>query len=94
MKYIETDRLVLRDWKLKDLPLFIALNKDEGVMRFFPSLLTEDETESLFSRIQSEFDRNGWGLYTVELKSTGDFEHPNLPTDSPLRLHVLYLINL
>ncbi len=73
MKYIETDRLVLRDWEAEDLPLFKEMNKDERVMRYFPSVLTEKETESFFSRIQSEFDRNNWGLYAVELKSTGRF---------------------
>lgn len=73
MKYIKTDRLVLRDWKSEDLPLFMAMNKDERVMRYFPTTLSEKETQSFFSRIQSEFDRNGWGLYAVELKSTGEF---------------------
>ncbi len=73
MKYLETDRLVLRDWESDDLPLFKDMNKDERVMRYFPSVLTEKETESFFSRIQSEFDRNNWGLYAVELKSTGRF---------------------
>ncbi len=174
MIYFETDRLVLRDWKSEDLPLFISMNKDARVMRFFPSVLTDKETESFFSRIQSEFDKHGWGLYAVEVKSTGrfigyvglheigfdadftpgveigwrldadyhnkglateaanavlelarskglkrlysftakknvpsekvmekigmtkvgEFEHPNLSEDSPLRTHVLYLINL
>lgn len=70
MIYIETDRLILRDWKAEDLPLFIAMNKDERVMRYFPSVLTDEETESFFYRIQSEFDKHGWGLYAVELKST------------------------
>ncbi len=73
MNCIETDRLVLRDWISEDLPLFIAMNKDDRVMHFFPSVLTEEETESFFFRIQSEFERNGWGLYAVELKSTGQF---------------------
>ncbi len=73
MKYVETERLVLRDWKSEDLPLFSAMNKDERVMCFFPSVLTEEETQSFFYRIQSEFERNGWGLYAVELKSTRQF---------------------
>lgn len=73
MTYVETDRLILRDWKSEDLPLFAKMNKDDRVMRFFPSVLTDKETESFFLRIQSEFDRNGWGLYAVELKSTGQF---------------------
>lgn len=70
---IETDRLILRSWKLADLPLFVAMNKDTRVMRYFPSILTDEQTESFYNRIQSEFDRNGWGLYAVELKSNGTF---------------------
>ncbi len=73
MKYIETDRLILRDWKPEDLPLFTAMNKDKHVMRYFPSTLTDEQTESFYTRIQSEFERNGWGLYAVELKLTGEF---------------------
>ena len=171
---IETDRLILRSWKPEDLLLFIEMNKDARVMRYFPSILTDEQTESFYKRIQSEFERNGWGLYAVELKSNGtfigyvglheigfdadftpgveigwrlatdfhnqglateaakevlklarqnglqrlysfttkqnvpservmqkigmtkvgEFEHPNLSTDSPLRTHVLYQIDL
>ena len=171
---IETDRLILRLWKSEDLPLFTEMNKDPRVMRYFPAILTDEQTESFYNRIQSEFERNGWGLYAVELKSNGtfigyvglheigfdadftpgveigwrlatdfhnqglateaakevlklarqnglqrlysfttkqnapservmqkigmtkvgEFEHPNLSTDSPLRTHVLYQIDL
>ena len=73
MSYIETDRLILRSWKLEDLPLFIEMNQDARVMRYFPSILTDEQTESFYNRIQSEFERNGWGLYAVELKSNGTF---------------------
>lgn len=69
--YIETERLILRSWKPEDLTLFAAMNKDAGVMRYFPATLTDEQTESFYNRIQSEFDRNGWGLYAVELKSSG-----------------------
>ena len=171
---IKTDRLILRLWKSEDLPLFTEMNKDPRVMRYFPAILTDEQTESFYNRIQSEFERNGWGLYAVELKSNGtfigyvglheigfdadftpgveigwrlatdfhnqglateaakevlklarqnglqrlysfttkqnapservmqkigmtkvgEFEHPNLSTDSPLRTHVLYQIDL
>lgn len=70
---IVTDRLILRSWKSEDLPLFAAMNKDTDVMRYFPSTLTEEQTESFYNRIQLEFERNGWGLYAVELKSNGMF---------------------
>ena len=70
---IETDRLILRLWKSEDLPLFTEMNKDPRVMRYFPAILTDEQTESFYNRIQSEFERNGWGLYAVELKSNGTF---------------------
>ena len=70
---IETDRLILRSWKPKDLPLFIEMNKDARVMRYFPAILTDEQTETFCYRIQAEFERNGWGLYAVELKSNGTF---------------------
>lgn len=42
-------------------------------MRYFPAILSESETESFYNRIQDEFRRNGWGLYAVEIKATGEF---------------------
>ena len=45
MIFTETERLVLRSWKQEDLPLFIAINRDERVMRYFPSILNESESE-------------------------------------------------
>lgn len=73
MIYAETERLVLRSWETEDLPLFIAMNKDERVMRFFPATLSDAETVAFYNRIQDEFSRNGWGLYAVEIKSAGKF---------------------
>lgn len=71
--YAETERLILRSWKPEDLPLFIAMNKDAQVMKYFPSLLTNADSEAFYNRIQEEFDIEGWGLYAVELKSSGHF---------------------
>ena len=73
MNFAETDRMILRPWKAEDLPLFAKMNKDARVMRYFPSTLSDEQTESFYNRIQSEFERNGWGLYAVELKSNGTF---------------------
>ncbi|MBD5220498.1 MAG: GNAT family N-acetyltransferase, partial [Bacteroidales bacterium] len=53
---IETDRLILRAWKAEDLPLFIEMNKDARVMRYFPSTLSDEQTESFYNRIQTEFE--------------------------------------
>lgn len=73
MTYIETERLILRSWKSDDLSLFAMMNKDARVMRYFPAFLSDAETEAFYNRIQVEFDQKGWGLYAVEIKSTGEF---------------------
>ena len=73
MIFIETGRLILRSWKQGDLPLFARMNKDARVMRYFPATLSDAETEAFYNRIQNEFDSKGWGLYAVEIKSTGEF---------------------
>lgn len=73
MIYTETERLILRSWEPEDLPFFTAINKDRRVMRYFPNVLSESETNEFYRRIQDEFSRNGWGLYAVEIKSTGEF---------------------
>ncbi len=73
MIYAETDRLILRSWKSKDLSLFADMNKDNRVMRYFPATLNDAETEAFYNRIQDEFKHKGWGLYAVELKSTKEF---------------------
>lgn len=71
--YAETERLILRQWKAEDLPLFAAINKDARVMRYFPALLTDEETKGFYDRIQAEFNIKGWGLYAIELKASGEF---------------------
>lgn len=73
MIFAETERLILRTWTHDDLPLFTAMNKDPHVMRYFPATLSDGETEAFYHRIQQEFAVKGWGLYAVEIKSTGRF---------------------
>lgn len=46
---IETERLILRQWKESDSEPFIKMGLDEDVMRFFPKLLSATESISLIS---------------------------------------------
>ncbi|GAF11581.1 acetyltransferase, GNAT family [Bacillus sp. JCM 19045] len=73
MIYIETPRLTLRDWDTHDLPSFIKMNQDSDVMRFFPKLLSPAETTAFYERILHSFRENGYGLYAVEEKASGEF---------------------
>ena len=71
--FFSTERLVLRRWIDEDIPLFIAMNQDSVVMRHFPSTLTTEETLNIVTRIKTSFETNHFGLYAVELRSTGEF---------------------
>jgi RimJ/RimL family protein N-acetyltransferase len=49
------------------------MNQDPAVMEYFPRLLTPAETAAMVKRIDVFFDRNGFGLYAIDLRSTGEF---------------------
>lgn len=70
---LSTERLLLRPWKPEDLPAFAALNRDPTVMEFFPSILTEDESDSFAKRIREFMESKGWGLWAAERKDTQEF---------------------
>ncbi len=71
--HIETERLILREWKEEDKAPFARMNADPMVMEFFPRRLTENDSNHLVDRFQKHFETSGFGFYAVELKKTGDF---------------------
>ena len=73
-KYIlTTPRLGLRRWLPADIPPFARMNQDPAVREYFPSLMTFDESRASVRMIGRHFDEYGYGLYAVELLSTGEF---------------------
>ena len=73
MKYLETDRLILRDWKDDDIDAFARMNADPIVMEYFPRRLDEKATARLVGRFQDHFEKHGYGPYALELKKTSEF---------------------
>ncbi len=73
MIYLETDRIVLRDWSGDDLEPFAAMNADERVMEFYPAIIGREDSDALAMRLQQDIDAIGFGLYALEVKSTGNF---------------------
>lgn len=73
MNYIETDRLILRDWKDDDLIAFRKINSDDQVMEYFPKTLTDEETDNFYHLIKEEIKDSGYGLFAAELKGSGEF---------------------
>jgi RimJ/RimL family protein N-acetyltransferase len=70
---LTTKRLRLRLWRDDDLPAFAALNSDSRVMQYLPQLLDRTESDALATRIRENFDRNGFGLWAVEVIGLADF---------------------
>jgi RimJ/RimL family protein N-acetyltransferase len=65
---IETERLILRRWKEDDLRPFADMNADARVCEFFPSILTEQQSNALADRITKHLSDNGFGLWATEIK--------------------------
>jgi RimJ/RimL family protein N-acetyltransferase len=70
---LRTERLLLRRWRPGDRAPFAALNADPEVMRYFPSALTPEDSDSLIDRIEAGFGRHGFGLWALEVAATGEF---------------------
>jgi len=72
-KNLETDRLILRQWKDSDLPLFYKLNSNPKTMEYFPSILTKDQSNEYAFKIQKELKEKPYGIWAVELKDNSRF---------------------
>lgn len=70
---LRTSRLRLRPFRRSDRAPFAALNADPRVMEYFPSLLTQAESDALAQRIEDHFAQHGFGLWAAELPGRADF---------------------
>jgi RimJ/RimL family protein N-acetyltransferase len=70
---LETDRLILRQWKKNDFNSFAEMNSDAETMEYFPSTLTRKESDSMAKKCKALIDQNGWGYWAVQLKSNAKF---------------------
>lgn len=69
----ETPRLGFRQWKEEDKSLFAKMNASSEVMRYFPSTLAKEQSDEFYNKIVDHFEENGYGLWAVEEKQTGEF---------------------
>jgi RimJ/RimL family protein N-acetyltransferase len=70
---LTTDRLRLRQWRPEDREPFATMNADPVVMRYFPAPLDRAASDAFADRNEAGIARRGWGLWAVELRSTGEF---------------------
>jgi len=70
---IETERLLLRQWREGDAAPFAALNADPRVMEHFVAPLTRAGSDGLIERSRVAIARRGWGLWAVERRADRRF---------------------
>ncbi len=70
---ITTSRLILRQWQATDVPVFVAMNQDPEVMRYFPGTLTREQSEGWAENCRALLEQQGWGLWAIELREHGEF---------------------
>lgn len=73
MIFIETSRLLLRDWRESDIEPFARMNADLNVMEYLLKPLSAQESYAYCRRIVAEFDMRGYGLYALERREDGRF---------------------
>jgi len=70
---LETDRLVLRRWRVADRDAFAALCADPEVMLWLGGVLTRADADARIDRVEASFEVNGHGRYLLERKADGAF---------------------
>lgn len=70
---IQTERLILRQWREEDLEPFAQLNADPRVREFFPGLLTRKESDASVKPHFEHIQKCGWGFFAASLVQTGEF---------------------
>lgn len=69
---LETNRLILRQWRDSDLGLMAAINQDPQVMEYLIPR-TFEETRNFIAGNKALYQQVGYFLYAVELKNTQEF---------------------
>jgi len=72
-KYIfKSERLGFRNWRFSDFEELVKMNSDPEVMEYFPSTLSEKETENLLERLIKHYDDYGYTYFAIEILKTGE----------------------
>jgi RimJ/RimL family protein N-acetyltransferase len=72
---IETARLVLRRWREDDVGPMSEINADPEVMRWIgggSAVLDEQLTRGRIEACERDWETNGFGLFAVEVRATGE----------------------
>jgi RimJ/RimL family protein N-acetyltransferase len=70
---VETDRIIMRNWRDGDLEQLFEINQDPRVMEYFPKLQDREDTNNIIERCKQLYREKGYCLFACELKATGEF---------------------
>jgi RimJ/RimL family protein N-acetyltransferase len=70
---LETERLILREWRDSDRAIYASFTADPETRRFYPNTLTRAETGKAIDRYIRGLAHNGFGYLAVQRKSDGTF---------------------
>lgn len=71
--FAETGRLILRDYRPSDLPLYIGLSTDPEVMRYMGGPRSAEHCSAELEAISKQYADRGFGMLAVERRSDGAF---------------------
>ena len=68
---LETERLILHDWREEDWPLFFRHTNTPAVMRWLGDVMDEEQIEAQRSRVEACRETHGHCFWVVERKQDG-----------------------
>jgi len=84
---LQTERLVLRDWRPADVAAFAEINADPRIVENLPGTLTRAQMAEMVERIAAHFAEHGHSLWAVEVpgvaESIGFIGLQTVPADLP-----------
>jgi [ribosomal protein S5]-alanine N-acetyltransferase len=69
---IETPRLILREFLPHDADALACVISDPEMMRFYPAPFDRQGVEGWIARNIRRYEKDGHGLWAIDLKSTGE----------------------
>lgn len=70
---IQTERLILRQWRQEDLEPFAQLNADPRVREYFPGVLSRQESDASVELMSNHIEKYAWGFWAASLIETDEF---------------------
>lgn len=69
--FLETKRLILREWQQTDYPELCKILQDDDVMYAYEGAFYDDEVQNWLDNQLGNYTEYGFGLWAVVLKETG-----------------------